>query len=52
MKNRKDQPICGAPIDGPRVKDGGRTRPLYRGHCRRVVKAEGERCYQHRRPTP
>ena len=48
MKNRKDQPICGATTTGPIVKDGGRSRPLWRGHCQRVVKAECDRCYQHK----
>jgi len=50
MKNRKGQPICGATIAGPIVRDSGRSRPLWRGNCRRVVKAEGERCHQHVTP--
>ena len=48
MKNRKGQPICGATTEGPTVKDGGRSRPLWRGNCRRVVKVEGTRCHQHK----
>jgi len=48
MKNRKDQPICGVTVTGPIVKDRGRSRPLWRGPCQRVVKVEGERCHTHR----
>ena len=49
MKNSKGQPVCGATVTGPIVKDGGRSRPLWRRGCLRVVSAEGQRCHQHKK---
>lgn len=51
MKNRKGQPICGKTVEGPIVKDRGRSRPLWRSNCRRVVKAESDYCWQHKPAT-
>jgi hypothetical protein len=49
-----DKPTCGATIEGPIVKDMGRSRPLWRDRCRRKVAEAGLRCWQHggrRKPT-
>lgn len=44
MKNKKGLPICGKTIEGPSRPSGV---VLWRKQCRRRVKQEGDRCYQH-----
>lgn len=48
MKNRQDKPICGkTTLEGPKY---GRI-VAYHGHpCRRLVRVEGEHCWQHGGP--
>lgn len=45
MKNRKGQSICGKTIEGPKV---GKHVVAWRKQCGRLVKNDGDRCYQHR----
>lgn len=45
-----DKPTCGATIEGPIVKDRGRSRPLWRDQCRRKVASPELRCWQHGGP--
>lgn len=50
MLNEGRPDTCGATIEGPIVKDGGRSRPLWRDRCRRKVRESGQRCWQHGGP--
>lgn len=52
MKNAEGKPICGADTTPLDPRTWRPKRVWSRSHCRRVVRREGDRCYQHQPPPP